>query len=78
MICLASAVDGLPFFRVARNRLRFSLLLWDRRTGVERKALEGKTVNRIQKLCILICVFAPFAIYGAYTRGADFQNVILL
>ena len=35
-------------------------------------------MNRIQKLCILICVFAPFAIYGGYARGANIEDVILL
>ena len=35
-------------------------------------------MNRIQKLCILICVFSPFAIYGGYARGANIEDVILL
>ena len=38
----------------------------------------GETMNRIQKLCILICVFSPFAIYGGYARGANIEDVILL
>jgi len=35
-------------------------------------------MNRIQKLCILICVFSPFAIYGGYARGANIEDIILL
>ena len=27
-------------------------------------------MNRLQKLCILICVFSPFVIYGSYASGA--------
>lgn len=34
-------------------------------------------MNRIQKLCILICVFSPFLIFGAYIRGADIDELIL-
>ena len=35
-------------------------------------------MNRIQRLCILICVFSPFLIFGAYIRGADIDELVLL
>ena len=39
---------------------------------------QGVTMNRIQKLCILICVFSPFLMIGAYVRGADIDDLVLL
>ena len=38
---------------------------------------EGEIMNRIQKLCILICVFAPFVIYGSYASGAPLDELVL-
>lgn len=34
-------------------------------------------MNRIQKLCILLCVFSPFIVYGSYARGAPVDEVII-
>ena len=33
-------------------------------------------MNRIQKLCILICVFSPFVIYGRYASGAPIDDLV--
>jgi|TARA_B100000035_G_scaffold214395_1_gene183715 hypothetical protein len=33
-------------------------------------------MNRIQKLCILICVFAPFVIFGSYASGAPIDDLV--
>jgi len=33
-------------------------------------------MNRIQKLCILICVFSPFAIFGSYASGAPIDGLV--
>ena len=35
-------------------------------------------MNRIQRLCILICVFSPFLIYGAHIRSANIDVLVLL
>ena len=34
-------------------------------------------MNRLQKLCILICVFSPFVIFGSYASGAPIDDLIL-
>ena len=34
-------------------------------------------MNRLQKLCILICVFSPFVIYGNYASGASVDDLVL-
>ena len=33
-------------------------------------------MNRIQKLCILISVFAPFVIFGSYASGAPIDDLV--
>ena len=34
-------------------------------------------MSRIQKLCVLACLFSPFVIYGSYARGAPVDELIL-
>ena len=34
-------------------------------------------MNRLQKMCILICVFSPFVIYGSYASGASVDDLVL-
>ena len=34
-------------------------------------------MNRLQKLCILICVFSPFVIFGSYVSDAPIDDLVL-
>ena len=34
-------------------------------------------MNRIQKRCLLICVFSPFVIYGSYASVAPIADLVL-
>ena len=33
-------------------------------------------MNRLQKLCILICVFSPFVIFGSYAGHAPIDDLV--
>jgi len=39
--------------------------------------MKGATMNRLQKLCILICVFSPFVIFGSYASDAPIDDLVL-
>ena len=43
----------------------------------QKTRFRGATMNRLQKLCILICVFSPFVIFGSYASGAPIDDLIL-